>query len=457
MPDNESVPARDWTRRNFLSVTAAGLAASVTGEAVHAAPPSRRPNIVWIWADNLAYADLACYGNDSIDTPNIDALAHDGVRLTEYYVAHSVCSPSRAALLTGRQPWRAGVVDVLRPDSPSGLPSDEITLGAALREAGYATAAFGKWHLGDRTEFLPCQRGFDHYLGLPYSMDMLPTLLIRDNKVIDRLDGNKVRNVTERINDDAIAWIAAPRDEPFFVYFNHTLPHPPLNLPPERRHEDHSLYRDALEYMDAEVGRLLTALQDAGLAENTLVVFSSDNGPMLREGDTGKLRGRIREHYEGGLRVPFIARYPDKIPAGRVDATPCTAMDVFPTLVHLAGGHVPADRTYDGTDIWPVLTGTGSIERSAPLVWVYLQRVNAIRDGRWKLHLAHRDELLADPELYDVQTDPQESNPLQRQRPEVVARLREYANRYEKAIPRVWSLQYPVRDDARRPSGVRRE
>ncbi len=445
-----------WTRRQFLAASAAGLTAAAFGHSAAAQAPAP-PNILWIWSDNLAYGDLGCYGNTTIKTPNIDALAREGARLTQYYVAHSVCSPSRAALLTGRQPWRCGVVDVLRPDSPSGLPADEITLGNALGSAGYATAAFGKWHLGDRKEFLPRQRGFDHYLGLPYSMDMSPTLLIRDNEAVDRLDGDKVQDVTTRLTDDAIAWIQEARDRPFFVYFNHTLPHPPINLPPERRHEGRSAYQDALEYMDAEVGRLLAALDDAGLAENTLVIFSSDNGPMLRDGDTGGLRGRIREHYEGGLRVPLIARYPGTIAAGAEIDTPCTALDVFPTLLGLAGGELPADRVYDGADIWPVLTQSGEIAREEPFVWVYLERVNTLREGPWKLHLAHGDALLKEPELYDVEADPQESVPMQKERPEVVERLTAYAHEYEEQLPKVWRLEYPVRDPVRRPSGVRRE
>ena len=447
----------NWTRRRFLGTAAAGLVASAATQAAHATTEARRPNILWIWSDNLAYGDLGCYGNGGINTPHIDTLAREGVRLTQYYVAHSVCSPSRAALLTGRQPWRAGVVDVLRPDGPGGLPADEITLGHALGQAGYATAAFGKWHLGDRTEYLPCQRGFDHFFGLPYSMDMLPTLLIRDNEVIDRLDGDKVQNVTERLTDAAIDWIRRARDKPFFAYFNHTLPHPPINLPPDRRHEDRSVYQDALEYMDAEVGRLLAALGETGMADDTLVVFSSDNGPMLRDGDTGGLRGRIRDHYEGGLRVPFVARYPGHIPAELESDTPCTALDIFPTLADLAGADVPADRVYDGTDIWPILTGAGTVARAEPWVWVYLQRVNTIREGKWKLHLAHRDERLPEPELYDIDADPQESTPVQKRHPDVVARLAAFAQEYEKQMPKVWSLQYPVRDPARRPSGVRRE
>jgi arylsulfatase A-like enzyme len=445
----------DTTRRDFLRC--AGAAALAAALPVDVAGAQRRPNIVWIWCDNLAYGDLGCYGNETLRTPRIDELAAEGTRLTQYYIAHAVCSPSRAGLLTGRQPWRTGVVDVLRPDGPSGLPADEITLGNALGDAGYATAAFGKWHLGDRTEFLPLQRGFDHYLGLPYSMDMLPTILIRDNEVIDRLDGDKVQDVTKRLVDDCIDWMGAHQDDPFFVYFNHTLPHPPLNLPPAERNEGRSAYEDALEYMDGETGRLLDALDEMGLRENTVVIFSSDNGPMLRDGDTGGLRGRIREHYEGGVRVPFIARMPGRIPTGAEIDAPCIAYDVFPTLVSLAGGTMPDDRPYDGVNIWPLLTGEGGVERDAPFVWVYLDEVNAIRDGRWKLHIAAFGKTLPEPELYDVEADPAESKALQAGHPEVVERLLAFARDYEEQLPKVWQLQYPVRDPERRPSGVRRE
>ena len=237
--------------------------------------PTDRPNLVWIWCDNLAYADLGCYGNTRIDTPVADGMAESGARFTQYYIAHTVCSPSRAALLTGRQPYRTGIVDVLRPDSPIGMPADELTLAEALRAEGYATAAFGKWHLGDRVEYLPLQQGFDHYLGLPYSMDMLPTVLYRGNEIVDELKGDRVQNVTERLVDDAVAFIEANHERPFFLYFSHTIPHPPLNIPPRYCKPGHTVYEDALEYMDEQTGRILEGLGAHGLAENTLVMFLS--------------------------------------------------------------------------------------------------------------------------------------------------------------------------------------
>jgi uncharacterized sulfatase len=436
----------------------AALALAVFGALATAQQPvSAPPNIVWIWADNLAYGDLGVYGSDRVRTPVIDQLARDGVRLTRYYVAHTVCSPSRAALLTGRQPFRVGIVDVLRPDGPSGLPADEITLAEALRERGYATQAVGKWHLGDRPEFLPTRHGFDHYFGIPYSMDMLPTVLYRDERIIEDLSGPEVATITERYTDEAIQFVEGHRTRPFFLYFSHTIPHPPLNLPAHARTPGRPIYDDAIEHLDRETGRLLKALDESGLREKTLVIFSSDNGPMGPGGNTGGLRGRIRESYEGGVRVPLAARWPARIPAGRVVEAPAIAYDVFPTLLRLAGGELPSDRIYDGQDIWPLLSGAGTIERRKPFVWVYLDRVTAVREGRWKLHVARQEQQLGEPELYDLENDPAETQNLAAQNPEVVARLRKHAGAVEAEAPKVWRLQYPVRDPAKLPSGVRRQ
>ncbi len=433
------------------------LAVTVLGADALAAE-SRKPNIVWIWCDNLAYRDLSCYGNEDLKTPVIDRLADRGVRFTQYYIAHCVCSPSRAALLTGRQPFRVGIVDVLRPDGPTGIPDKEVTIAEALRKQGYATLAIGKWHLGDRREYLPPQHGFDGYLGLPYSMDMLPTLLIRDNEIVEELAGEKVSDVTERFTDEAIRFVRANKDRPFFVYFNHTIPHPPINIPDRFRKKGRSVYYDAIEYMDAEVGRLLEVIDKLGLTDDTLVVFSSDNGPMVKDGNTGGLRGRIRDCLEGGVRVPFVACWPGKIPAGRVVETPAIAYDIFPTVVKLTGGSVPADRVYDGQDIWSLLTGKeGGFQRAKPFVWVYMENVDAIRDGRWKLHLARRDKPLKKPELYDVVADPKESKNLAEKNADVVARLTKSARAVEEETPMVWGLRYPVRHPLKAKGGVRRE
>lgn len=420
-------------------------------------PPPQRPNLLWIWADNLGYGDLGVYGSRKINTPVIDRLAAGGVRLTQYYVAHTVCSPSRAALLTGRQPFRVGITDVLRPDSPAGLPGDELTLAEALRERGYATAAIGKWHLGDRRPYLPRQHGFDVYFGLPYSMDMLPTLLYRDDEILEPLPGDKVADVTERLTAEAIRFIAAHKDRPFFLYFSHTIPHPPLNLPKAVRTPDRPVYEDAIEHMDRQTGLLLQAVERHGLTESTLVIFTSDNGPMHREGDAGGLRGRIRDSYEGGIRVPLIARWPGKIPPGQVVDTPAIAYDVFPTMVRLAGGRLPEDRVYDGQDVWPLLSGKGQFTREKPFVWVYDDNVTAIRHGRWKLHVGSRERTLPRPELYDLEMDPKETKDLAEAHPDVVRRLQAAVREFQAQVPKVWTLKYPVRDPAKRQGGIRRE
>ena len=213
-----------------------------------------QPNLVFIWADNLAYGDLSCYGNRKVRTESIDRLAAQGARFTQFYVAHVVCSPSRAAMLTGRQPFRSGIVDVLRPDSPIGMPASEITLAQALKARGYATQAVGKWHSGDRREFLPCQHGFDHYFGMPCSMDMLPSMLCRDNDLIENLTGDKVDTITVRYADEAIQFLETTRGRPFFLYLAHTIPHEPVNLPERLKTPGRSIYYDAIEHMDRETG-----------------------------------------------------------------------------------------------------------------------------------------------------------------------------------------------------------
>ncbi len=435
------------TRRAFLaSVTLPVLAAE-----------TERPNIVWIWGDNVAYADLGVYGNPSAHTPVLDKLASEGVRFTQYYVAHVVCSPSRAALLTGRQPFRTGIVGVLRPDSPTGLPRDEITIATVLKQRGYATQAIGKWHLGDRREYLPARHGFDHYFGLNYSMDMLPSHLYRDEEIIEDLAGDKVQSLTERYADEAIRFLRMNRSRPFFLYFSHTLPHPPINLPPRARRPDRSVYEDAITHMDEQTGRVLAALDELNLRSNTLVIFSSDNGPMSVGGNTGGLRGGIRDSYEGGLRVPFIARWPGRIPAGRVETRPAIAYDIFPTLVRLAGASLPAGRVYDGQDIWPLLSGSGAFERRQPFFWVYLDNVTAVRDGRWKLHVGRRDKNLPELELYDVEADPGESRRLEKQHPDVAARLLALVRDFQAGIPKAWRLDYTVRDPRKLGSGIRKK
>jgi uncharacterized sulfatase len=284
-------------------------------------------------------------------------------------------------------------------------------------------------------------------------------VLYRDNEIVDNLAGAKVENITERYVDETIDWIRQHREQPFFIYFNHTLPHPPINLPAEYRTPDRPIYDDAIEQIDRQTGRLLDALRELKLEENTLVIFTSDNGPMHAGGNAGGLRGRIRDSYEGGVRVPFIARWPGKIPAGTSVDSPAIMYDVFPTLLEIAGVKLPDDRVYDGRSLRPLLLGESAdaVRRREPFIWVYDDNVTSLRDGRWKLHLAARDKPLPEPELYELENDPAETKSVAAEHPEVVARLTKVAAEFQKQIPKVWTLKYPVRDPAKLPSGIRRE
>jgi len=454
----------------IVSLIAASLAPRFTS--VQAAEPTK-PNIVWIWSDNLGYGDLGCYGNTNIKTPHIDRLADQGVRLTQYYIAHAVCSPSRVAFITGRQPFRSGFASVIWPDSPVGLPEDEITMAEILREQGYATGCIGKWHMGDRYSSLPLQNGFDRYFGIPYSMDMLPRHVYRDNEILGELRGEKLATITEQFTDEAIRFVEENKKKPFFLYFSHTLPHPPIVLPERCRTPGRPIYYDALEHMDEQVGRLLEALEKKGLTNNTLVILTSDNGPWQKPGSAGGLRGGIISNHEGGLRVPFIASWPGKIPAGKTVDTPSIVYDMFPTFVHLAGGTMPTDRVYDGQDVWPLLTGNGEIKREKPFIWVGRfsgRNVSAVRDGRWKLQIF---ELGPDEpktgrwfmnengktfklELYDLEKDEQESQDVAELYPDVVLNLRKVADELQADIPFMWNVPYIVRDPAKLKSGAQK-
>jgi arylsulfatase A-like enzyme len=292
---------------------------------------------------------------------------------------------------------------------------------------------------------------------MPYSMDMLPTHLYRDGQRIDDLSGSKVDNITERYTDEAIAFLTAKSRQPFFLYFSHTLPHPPINLPAAERTAGRPIYDDAIEHMDRQTGRILDALAQLNILDNTLIFFSSDNGPMAPGGQTGGLRGRIRDSYEGGVRVPCIASWRGHIPPGRVVSTPAISYDIFPTLAKLAGAPLPSGREYDGQDIWPLLSGTGAIERQKPFFWVYLDNVTAMRDGRWKLHVGSRDKALPTPELYDLDQDPNESTNLATAQPDILRGLTAKIAAFQKTVPKVWPLYYPVRDPRKLPSGSRKQ
>ena len=414
-------------RRSFLA--SAGL--SLTAQCI--AAQSRKPNIVFILCDDLGYGDLGCYGS-KISTPNLDRMAAEGVRFTNFSSADPVCSPSRAALLTGRYPTRVGVPHVFFPKDKDGLDLDETTLANVLKAQNYNTMCIGKWHLGRPAEYLPTSRGFDEYFGIPYSNDMDPRVLMHNTDVVE--DPVALDTLTRRYTEQAIRFIEAHRNSPFFLYMPHTFPHIPLAASERFRGKSpEGLYGDVVEEVDWSVGQVREALQRNGLERNTLVMFSSDNGPWY-QGSPGKLRGRKNTTYEGGVREPFIAVWPGRIPKGRVCNGLASMLDIFPTVTWVCGATLPA-KPLDGIDIWPLLTGRrDSIDRQV-LLYFDGWNLQCARWMNWKLHIARQNTAayapappegrlnytLAKPELYNLANDPDESYDVAAENSSIVAEI----------------------------------
>jgi arylsulfatase len=416
------------TRRSFLASATAAAATPLC------AAPAKKPNIVFIYFDDLGYGDLGCYGS-TIRTPNIDKLATEGIRFTNLDSADPVCSPSRAALLTGRYPTRVGVPRVLFPKDTGGLNLDEKTLANVAKEQGYKTACVGKWHLGRPEQYLPTSRGFDSYFGIPYSNDMTPRVLLEGTKVVEQTA--TLETLTQRYTDRALKFIRESAGSPFFLYFPHTFPHIPLGASDRfRGKSSQGLYGDVLEELDWSVGEVLQELKRQNLERDTLVMVSSDNGPWY-QGSPGKLRGRKATTYEGGVREPFIARWPGKIPKGRQSDTVASMLDVFPTVTRLIGGTLP-NKPLDGIDIWPILTGAKKSTDREPLLYFDSWDLQCARWREWKLHVARHNSgayspapaggrhnyVLPKPELYNLALDPQESYDVAPEHPEVVAQIK---------------------------------
>jgi arylsulfatase A len=434
-------------------------------------PPSSfaddSPNVVIIYADDLGWGDLGCYGHPTIRTPNLDRMAAQGMRFTSFYSAAEVCTPSRAALLTGRYPLRNGMCDdarrVLFPESTSGIQPAEVTLAEALRDRGYATACVGKWHLGHLPEYLPTQHGFDSYFGIPYSNDMdrvagrdlgrkiflEPKVaywnppLMRNDKIVER--PGEQHTLTKRYTEEAVSFINAKKDGPFFLYVAHTMPHVPLFASEAFAGKSpRGLYGDVVEELDWSVGQVFEALRNSGVDKNTMVVFSSDNGPWLvfdtHGGSAGLLRDGKGSTYEGGMRVPGIFWWPGKIPAGAVTQELASTMDVFTTAIKLCGGTVPTDRTIDGLDISPVLTGTGPSPRDSYFYYRGTQ-LYAARKGLFKAHFVTRTGYGSDkaekhdpPLLYQLGEDPSERFDVAAKHPDVVAEIRHMVEEHQKTM-----------------------
>lgn len=388
-----------------------------------------RPNIVIIWADDLGYGDLGVYGHPTIQTPNLDRMAHEGMKFTQFYAADPRCTMSRAALLTGRYPVRTGVSGVFFAHDSTGMSPDEITIADALKEQGYATTAIGKWHLGHLNEYLPTNQGFDSYFGIPYSNDMSykprrpyfpPLPLMEDEQIIEQPVDQAT--LTRRYTERAVSFIQQNADQPFFIYLSHTFPHVPL-FASEQFHGKSSrgLYGDVVEEIDWSTGEILAELKAQGVAENTLVIFTSDNGPWLSYGEeggsAGLLRGGKGYTWEGGMRVPGIAWWPGKIPPGQVSKAVASTIDLFTTSLTLAGADIPDDRIIDGVDLMPVLSGQTESVREE---FFYYNRTKlyAVRKGPWKLHIRKPlsgYEVSEEPDpplLYHLEFDPSEQNDL---------------------------------------------
>jgi uncharacterized sulfatase len=424
-----------------------------------------RPNVVLILADDLGYGDLGCYGHPTFKTPVLDRLAREGARLTDFYVPVPYCAPSRGTLLTGRYPFRHGVVQNPCPDAgvnDVGIAQSEVLLSEALKAAGYATCCVGKWHLGHKPEFYPRRHGFDEYLGILYSNDMRPVRLIDGEGVVEYPVVQCT--LTQRYTHRALEFIEKNRARPFFLYLPHAMPHKPLAASEDfYKKSGAGLYADVIAELDWSVGEILAKLKALDLDTKTLVIFTSDNGPWFG-GSTGGLRGMKGSTFEGGIRVPLLARWPGKIPAGHVAHAPAGTIDVLPTVLKLAGVEIPQDRLIDGRDIWPLLTSDAPSPHEA-LFAMQGARLATVRSGQWKLHVlapgrtAPREKvddwidprapdgvtLLAPYEqykpsaypgihtgdqpkpmmLFDLQSDPAEQHDVAAKHPEVVKRLKQ--------------------------------
>ena len=348
-----------------------------------------KPNIVVFYVDDMGYGDLGVYGNPRAHTPNLDKMAAEGVRFTEFYSPSALCSPSRAGLLTGRYPVRYGMAhDVFYPGSEAGLPPEEITLAEMLKPAGYRSGFFGKWHLGHQQPFLPLQQGFDEFNGTPFSNDMSVNARYEGNEIVD-FDPDQ-RRFTRLFTEAAIDFIGRHRDQPFFVLVAHPMPHVPLYTSPEFENATgEGLYADVVSEIDWSVGQVRGALERLGLGERTFVLFASDNGPWLQfaahGGSAGALRGGKNTTFEGGQRVPAIAVWPGRIDPGRVQSGVITGLDLFPTLANWAGQDLPAGRPVDGQDMSHLILDDGDFPEERTFAYFAHGRLQALRIGDWKI------------------------------------------------------------------------
>ena len=447
--------ASGFSRRSFLKFLGAGAVTLAIPNCVNAnRQTDGKPNFVIVFTDDQGYQDVGCFGSPSIKTPNLDKMAAEGMRFTDFYSAASICSPSRASLMTGCYPPRVGITKVLFPNDNIGLNPEELTIADILRQQGYATACIGKWHLGHLPEFLPMNNGFDYYFGIPYSNDM--DGVKGRNKGLDRawrLKDYSLWNVPlmrgeyiierpaiqttliERYTDEAVKFISTNKHKPFFLYLPHTMPHIPLFVSDEFYDGDVKMaYKVTIEQIDSSVGRVLGALKDAGVDKNTLVVFTSDNGPWLSMKHHGGCALPLRDGkfstYEGGMREPCIMRWPAKIPAGTVCDEVCGTIDLLPTFAKLAGAEIPADRVIDGKDILLLMQGRPDAGSPHEAYFYYNgNNLQAVRSGKWKLRRAENNI-----ELYDLEADIGEKINLADKHPEIAKKLSDVMEQFDSEL-----------------------
>jgi len=446
---------------------------------------AEKPNVIVIYCDDLGYGDLGCYGSQSIHTPHVDRLARGGTRFTDFYSCAAVCAPSRAGLLTGRYPFRTGVIgnpypkgepltksiarrfgvmlknlgviDLREDYVARGLDSREITMAEALKTAGYRTGMVGKWHLGDysrQPEFNPRNHGFDEYFGVPHSNDMSPFPLYKNEKEVEADLGNNQAHLTGLYTKEAKRFIIDSGDKPFFLYFAHTFPHQPLHASEKfSKKSDGGKFGDAVEEIDWSVGELVKLLEQKNLRKKTMIIFTSDNGPWY-EGSSGSLRGRKGQSYDGGFRVPFIVNWPGKVPAGRTVSEAAMNIDLFPTMLHLAGVKEPSDRTIDGKNILNLMRGKNSESPHEQLFFYHYDLLTGIRMKNWKYYrqinrytwpipldaaaipnsLGKSQMGNRSPLLYNMEKDPGESYNVINTFPKVAGTLQEKMKKWEQAV-----------------------
>lgn len=407
---------------------------------------TRPPNFVVILADDLGYGDVGCYGSTTIRTPRIDRMAAEGVRFNDFYAA-AVCTPSRASLLTGCYAARVGLAaGVLFPHAQLGLNPAEVTVAEVLKAKGYATSCIGKWHVGDAPAFLPTHQGFDEYYGIPYSNDMrirrgdkVGPPILRGEEVVEHPADQDM--LTEHYTREAVKFIDQHRQSPFFLYLAHAWPHVPLYASGRFRGKSAGgLYGDTVESVDWSVGEVLDALKRNGLDENTLVVFLSDNGPMIEPpggGSAGPLRGKKAQIWEGSLRVPCVVRWPGHVPAGRLCSEVATEMDILPTFAGLAGARVPEDRVIDGHDAWPLMSGQQGAKSGYEAFFYYhgIGVLGAVRSGDWKMIVPFTLKVGPVPrQLFNLRDDIGETHDVQDQHRDVVKRLEKLVEQHREDL-----------------------